>query len=492
MSTVIQVKRSSVQGKVPTTTDLSLGEFAINSYDGKLYIKKNVNGTESIVDVTAGTNLTLTSNSSSVSVNSDTGTDATILAANSTVAGVLTADAQTIGGAKTFNSSVRVNNAALTLGPVGSEGGELQILNPDGTTVGWYLDIPSTNNALRIFSTANNSVLQIGQRGTGSTGGTIQFFTEDAEKARFSSTGNLGLGTNAPAAKIDIAGNAFLRNSTTATNLYVHNTYTDASNYERGVIGWTSNVLQIGTEAAGTGTRRAINLNYTTTIDGGSRTNVAALTITNVGAGTGGIALGVLNIGHTQDQTRITGFDVANKALGYGVRGSAVSGQGAHRFSGDNNTGTSVGATGSIVDILAPTTATNIFQCRQADGTVTLNVAYNGALTIANTVSQSTEATTLATVTKTQVASFPVASFRSGKLVVQAYNSVTGEVQISELLVAHNGTTASATEYGVVFTGALSFVTYDVDILSGNVRLMATNATANSTQYKISETLMVA
>lgn len=290
----------------------------------------------------------------------------------------------------------------------------------------------------------------------------------------------------------DAANTLAQRNGTNAQTLRLYNTYTDASNYERGIIAWNTNVLDIGTEAAGTGTRRQIKLNYTTTIDGGSRTNVPALTITNVGAGNGGIALGVLNIGHAQDQTRITGFDVPNKALGYSVRGNAVSGQGAHRFSGDSNTGTSVGANGSIVDILAPSTAANIFQCRQSDGTVALNIAYNGAVTTANTVTTSVEATTLATTTKTQVASFAVSSFRSGKLIVQAFDSVTGEVQVSELLVAHNGTTASATEYGVVYTGTSSMVTYDVDINAGNVRLMATRSTANSTQYKISETLMVA
>jgi len=54
MSTIIKAKRSSVQGKIPLTSDLELGEFAINTFDGKLYIKKNENGTESIVDVTAG------------------------------------------------------------------------------------------------------------------------------------------------------------------------------------------------------------------------------------------------------------------------------------------------------------------------------------------------------------------------------------------------------------------------------------------------------
>jgi hypothetical protein len=119
------------------------------------------------------------------------------------------------------------------------------------------------------------------------------------------------------------------------------------------------------------------------------------------------------------------------------------------------------------------------------------DVSLNTVIVNTNT-NLSSEAITLSTVTKTQVASFPVASFRSGKLIVQSYDSVTGEVQISELLVAHNGTTASGTEYGVVYTGSNAIVTYDVDIDSGNVRLMATRTSANSTQYKISETLIVA
>lgn len=47
----IKLKRSAVASKVPTTTDLELGELGINTYDGKLFLKKNVGGTESIVEV---------------------------------------------------------------------------------------------------------------------------------------------------------------------------------------------------------------------------------------------------------------------------------------------------------------------------------------------------------------------------------------------------------------------------------------------------------
>lgn len=52
----LQIKRSSVEGKVPLTTDLDLGELAINTFDGKVYLKKN-DGTDTVVDLTAATSV---------------------------------------------------------------------------------------------------------------------------------------------------------------------------------------------------------------------------------------------------------------------------------------------------------------------------------------------------------------------------------------------------------------------------------------------------
>ena len=60
MSTLIKLRRSAVAGRVPTTAQLSLGELAINTADGKIYIKQNDGVTESIVEFSADPNDLLT------------------------------------------------------------------------------------------------------------------------------------------------------------------------------------------------------------------------------------------------------------------------------------------------------------------------------------------------------------------------------------------------------------------------------------------------
>lgn len=53
MANTITHKQSAVASKVPTTAQLSLGELAINTYDGKIFLKKSVNGSESIVEISS-------------------------------------------------------------------------------------------------------------------------------------------------------------------------------------------------------------------------------------------------------------------------------------------------------------------------------------------------------------------------------------------------------------------------------------------------------
>ena len=57
MAQTIKLKRSAVAGRIPNVSDLELGEIAINTYDGKMYIKKSVNGEESISEIGQDANL---------------------------------------------------------------------------------------------------------------------------------------------------------------------------------------------------------------------------------------------------------------------------------------------------------------------------------------------------------------------------------------------------------------------------------------------------
>ena len=61
MANTILIKRSSTPAAVPTTGNLSLGELAINTYDGKLYTKID-SGTPSIFELTQNQTISLSGN----------------------------------------------------------------------------------------------------------------------------------------------------------------------------------------------------------------------------------------------------------------------------------------------------------------------------------------------------------------------------------------------------------------------------------------------
>jgi hypothetical protein len=62
----------------------------------------------------------------------------------------------------------------------------------------------------------------------------------------------------------DAAGILAQRNGTNAQTFRLYNTFTDASNYERGFLRWSSDVFEVGPEAAGTGTARPMRITAAT------------------------------------------------------------------------------------------------------------------------------------------------------------------------------------------------------------------------------------
>lgn len=112
--------------------------------------------------------------------------------------------------------------------------------------------IISVNNAVKIgFGTTQNSYYNLGSSSLN---------IGSALSIAWSSTLNASTGTKDLFIFRDAANTLAQRNSTNAQTFNLYNTYTDASNYERGFMKWSSNVLEIGAEALGTGTARDVVL----------------------------------------------------------------------------------------------------------------------------------------------------------------------------------------------------------------------------------------
>lgn len=97
-------------------------------------------------------------------------------------------------------------------------------------------------------------------------GGILSFYVDQNRtgfpsgmQVGWSSSGSAGGSMDTSLYRDGAAGVLALRTGTAAQVLRVYNTYTDGSNYERGAIGWVSNVLRIGAEKAGTGGSRVVD-----------------------------------------------------------------------------------------------------------------------------------------------------------------------------------------------------------------------------------------
>jgi hypothetical protein len=252
MAQTIKLKRSATAGNTPTTSQLALGELGINTTDGKLFLKKSVSGTESIVDVgglplTGGTltgNLSLGDNvkaqfgasddlqiyhDGSNSYISDVGTgDLRIRGANVVL--------QTVGGNTYFQGAANVaslyhtNNEKLkttstgidVTGSVVADGltvantgfARITLQDSDATNQKGYID--SSGGDLNLTSqngTSHGDIFLKRYNGTSTvlsaqfaSNGDISFYNDSAAQGLFwdSSASSLGIGVTNVGTKLDI------------------------------------------------------------------------------------------------------------------------------------------------------------------------------------------------------------------------------------------------------------------------------------------------
>lgn len=118
--------------------------------------------------------------------------------------------------------------------------------------------------------------------------------------------------------------------------------------------------------------------------------------------------------------------------------------------------------------------------------TITGNLTVEGNLSLSySTFISSTTSTT--TTNSTNVHAFPHSGFSGAEYTVTVTEG--SDRQITKLLVTHDGSTAIATEYGVVFTNT-ELATFEVEIDGPLVKLNVNSSSSSSHTYKIAGTLI--
>ena len=90
-------------------------------------------------------------------------------------------------------------------------------------------------------------------------------------------------------------------------------------------------------------------------------------------------------------------------------------------------------------------------------------------------------ATTTST-SQTAILSLPVTTYRSAEYTIQVTEGT--KYHVTKVLAIHNGTNVYFNEYGTLFTNS-SLSAFALDVNSGNMRLLATPASTNSTAFKV-------
>ena len=109
MATLIQFKRSSTQNAVPVTSDLSLGELAVNTYSGRFYTEKN-DGSAAIVEV--GSNPASLTVNDAFSFPTSDGTSNQVLKTNGS--GTLAWSDQPSSGVKTYTFTITETGTTIS------------------------------------------------------------------------------------------------------------------------------------------------------------------------------------------------------------------------------------------------------------------------------------------------------------------------------------------------------------------------------------------
>ena len=154
MPTPIRIKRSSVSGKRPGTSQLDLGELAINFYDGSLFIKRDTGGVGIGTTVVNITPWQEKFNSTDISYIGNVGVGTDNITAKLDVAGTTKTQQLNVSGVSTLGITnvTDLTGQQLNVSGVSTFQGDVRITDDDKLRFG-----TSSGGILQIYTNGNNS-----------------------------------------------------------------------------------------------------------------------------------------------------------------------------------------------------------------------------------------------------------------------------------------------------------------------------------------------
>ena len=432
MSSNIKLKRSAVESKIPTVSNLSLGELAINTFDGKVFLKKDVSGTESIVTLQEITEDNLGIDTSAIN------------ASSATVLSDVLADIDTAITARATREYVQ--NLINALG------------NDDVYSV--YLDAAEE----RILATAKVEK-------------SIKFYIQAVNPTSgdvYASEVNvLYDGTDMHLVEHSIIDTYMDANGTALidiSGIEPHTTITDAS----GDTYTTENELAL-TVTRNSNVSNDLIIKYI-------RNLVDDFPEVGVTDGTSATTISSIN-------------SAGNNFMHYEVIGLDTSGGELERTNVIVlNDGTDVHFTERNL-IHSSSTDLSSYGIQQANGYINLRVTpasteyrvFRVTRLYKDTIWADT---TTSSTTQTAIAEEAYGTYRTMFYTVRITDSTATEYQQSQLVVTHDGTDVYVTEHSIIHTGTSPLAAFTAGFSGNNIELLATPASSNSMRFDVSRKIL--
>ena len=220
-------------------------------------------------------------------------------------------------------------------------------------------------------------------------------------------------------------------------------------------------------------------------------------------AGTGSAVISKADInGGTIDNTVIGGatplagsFTTLNTTASLSIDGVTIADNTVSSNASNADLELSGNGTGTVKlgPLKFPTADGSTNQFLKTDGSGQLGFATAGATLNHSDINDNT--TTVASSASTQIDSFSSATYRSGKYYISISDATNGRFEIVEANLIHGPSADSTIEayltvFGSTTSHTVPLCTFTADIDDGNVRLLATNITSDSTVFKFQRTLI--